>query len=496
MRDDGSNISSEDCAILKGDKMSEIPQKTANMGFIILVSMVATLGGFLFGYDTGVIAGTVKGLEDAFNTSAAAKGFAVSSMLLGSAVGALIAGRLSDRFGRRNMLMVAALFFIVSAWGSGVANTIAEFISYRMLGGLAVGAASVMAPAYISEIAPARMRGALTSIQQMAIVFGFAACFFVNYFIAQSTGLTEGAQTAIISKFGVDAEAWRWMFWVELIPAVAFFLFLFLIPQSPRFLMIRNKDDKARKSLTRLFGAGVAEAKVADIRESLSTDHVPSFKDLFLGGKIRPIVWVGIGLAVFQQLVGINVIFYYGNVLWEAAGFAEGDAFKKQVIAGVLSVIAVSITMFTIDKFGRRLLMIVGSAGMAITLGIVAYAFSTGEVINLAEGEIVMSDGMGQIAFISAMVYAFLFNMTWGPVMWVLLGEMFPNQIRGAALAAAGFAQWIANFVVTLTFPLMLGSIGLAASFGIYSAFAFISILFVAKAVTETKGMELEDMVG
>jgi len=165
---------------------------------------------------------------------------------------------------------------------------------------------------------------------------------------------------------------------------------------------------------------------------------------------------VGIGLAVFQQLVGINVIFYYGNVLWEAAGFAEGDAFKKQVIAGVLSVIAVSITMFTIDKFGRRLLMIVGSAGMAITLGIVAYAFSTGEVINLAEGEIVMSDGMGQIAFISAMVYAFLFNMTWGPVMWVLLGEMFPNQIRGAALAAAGFFQWMANFVVVYVMSIFL----------------------------------------
>ena len=472
-------------------------RSSGNIGFIILVSMVATLGGFLFGYDTGVIAGTIKGLEEAFNTGAAGKGFAVSSMLLGSAIGALAAGRLSDKFGRRNMLMIAAVLFTISAWGSGVAGSVETFIAYRMLGGLAVGAASVMAPAYISEIAPARLRGGLTSIQQMAIVFGFAACFFVNYFIAQSTGVVDdGAQTAIITKFGVEAEAWRWMFWVELIPAILFFVFLFLIPKSPRYLMIKSQDEKARKSLTRLFGKEVADVKVDDIRKSLATDHKPSFKDLFLNGKIRPIVWVGIGLAVFQQLVGINVIFYYGNVLWEAAGFTENDAFQKQVIAGILSVIAVSITMFTIDKFGRRFFMILGSIGMAVTLGIVAFAFSTGEVIDLASGEIAMTDGMGQLAFIAAMTYAFLFNMTWGPVMWVLLGEMFPNQIRGAALAAAGFFQWMANFLVVWSFPIFLASIGLALSFGIYAIFALISLFFIVKFVRETKGVELEDMVG
>lgn len=467
--------------------MSETSTKTtANMGFIILVSLVATLGGFLFGFDSGVINGTVKGLDAAFGATNFASGLNVASMLLGCAVGAFFAGNLSDKFGRRNMMMVAAVFFLVSAWGSGISDASNMFIFFRILGGLAVGAASVMAPAYISEIAPAHLRGGLTSIQQIAIVVGLTAAFFSNYILA---GVSGGA-----TELFRGAETWRWMFWVEIAPAALFLLLLFFIPKSPRYLMVKGDEAGAMACMTKLFGEVTAKTKIAEIKRSLASDHAPRMSDLKkLGGGLRPIVWVGIGLAVFQQLVGINVIFYYGAVMWEAAGFTEADALKQNVFMGVMSIFATGITLALIDKFGRKPFLMLGSCGMAFMLAVVAYAFSTGALVN---GTLELSDNMGRLSLYAAMAYVFFFNMTWGPVMWVMLGEMFPNQIRGSALAVAGFAQWIANFVVTLTFPIMLGSIGLAASFGIYSAFAFLSIAFVAKSVSETKGIELEDMVG
>ncbi len=466
--------------------MSETSTKTANMGFIIMVSLVATLGGFLFGFDSGVINGTVKGLDQAFGVANFASGFNVASMLLGCAVGAFFAGKLSDNFGRRNMMMVAAIFFLVSAWGSGIAGGSASFIFFRILGGLAVGAASVMAPAYISEIAPAHLRGGLASIQQIAIVVGLTVAFFSNYYLA---GVSGGA-----TEIFRGHETWRWMFWVEIAPAALFLILLFFIPKSPRYLMVKGDEPGALASMTKLFGADTAKAKLAEIKNSLASDHAPRLSDLKkVGGGLRPIVWVGIGLAVFQQLVGINVIFYYGAVMWEAAGFTEADALKQNVFMGVMSIFATGITLFLIDKFGRKPFLMLGSVGMAVMLAVVAYAFSTGALVD---GSLQLSDNMGRLSLYAAMAYVFFFNMTWGPVMWVMLGEMFPNQIRGAGLAVAGFAQWIANFVVTLSFPWMLANLGLAASFGIYSAFAFLSILFVAKAVTETKGMELEDMIG
>ena len=460
-------------------------EEKGNMGFIVLICLVATLGGFLFGFDSGVINGTVKGLDAAFGATNFASGLNVASMLLGCAVGAFSAGWLSDRFGRRNMMMLAAVFFLISAWGSGIADSSGVFIFFRILGGLAVGAASVMAPAYISEIAPARMRGGLASLQQIAIVVGLTVAFFSNYYLA---GVSGGATAEFRGT-----ETWRWMFWVEIAPAALFFILLFFIPKSPRFSMVKDDEAGARKTLTKLFGGTVAERKVNEIKASLASDHKPRLSDIFMGGKLRPIVWVGIGLAVFQQLVGINVIFYYGAVMWEAAGFTEADALKQNVFMGVMSIFATLLTVFLIDKFGRKPFLMIGSIGMAVMLAVVAWAFGTGELVN---DSLVLEPAMGTTALYAAMAYVFFFNMTWGPVMWVLLGEMFPNQIRGSALAVAGFAQWIANFVVTLTFPLMLANIGLSASFFIYSAFAFISIFFVAKFVRETKGMELEDMVG
>ena len=456
-----------------------------NMGFIVLICLVATLGGFLFGFDSGVINGTVKGLDAAFGATNFASGLNVASMLLGCAAGAFFAGRLSDMFGRRNMMMLAAVFFLISAWGSGIAGSSGTFIFFRILGGLAVGAASVMAPAYISEIAPARMRGGLASLQQIAIVVGLTVAFFSNYYLAN----VSGGATAEFR----GTETWRWMFWVEIAPAALFLILLFFIPKSPRFSMVKDDEAGARKTLTKLFGGTVAERKVNEIKASLAGDHKPRLSDIFMGGKLRPIVWVGIGLAVFQQLVGINVIFYYGAVMWEAAGFTEADALKQNVFMGLMSIFATLLTVFLIDKFGRKPFLLIGSVGMAVMLAVVAWAFGTG---NLVDGNLVLDPSMGKLSLYAAMAYVFFFNMTWGPVMWVLLGEMFPNQIRGSALAVAGLSQWLANFLVTITFPWMLANLGLSFAFFVYAAFAFISIFFVKMAVKETKGMELEDMVG
>jgi len=484
-----------------------------NIGFIILISCVATIGGFLFGFDSGVINGTVDGLRAAFNSEDIGTGFNVASMLLGCAVGALLAGRMADQFGRRSLLIAASLFFLVSAWGSGVSGSSLEFIAYRILGGLAVGAASVMAPAYISEIAPAHIRGRLATIQQVAIISGLFCAFLSNYFLAQ----TAGSST---EEFWLGFEAWRWMFWIEIAPSVIFFVGLLAIPESPRYLVLKGKTEQAGKVLHKLFGAGAVERKVREIRDSLVADHQPRFRDLVdpETKRLRRIVWVGIGLATFQQLVGINVIFYYGAVLWQAAGFSESDALLVNVLSGGLSIAAVIAALLVIDKIGRKPMLLIGSVGMAITLALAAFAFSTGTLMlegTVIEAGTVLANGtvfdvettltdrtldlapsMGLLALVAANAYVVFFNFSWGPVMWVMLGEMFPNQIRGSGLAVSGLFQWGTNFVIIMTFPMLLASAGLATAYGLYTAGALLSIFFVLKMVHETRGIELEDMTG
>jgi SP family sugar:H+ symporter-like MFS transporter len=469
-------------------------QADDNLVLITLISVVATIGGFLFGFDSGVINGTVDGLQTAFSSDSIGTGFNVASMLLGCAVGAYFAGRLADLYGRRTLLIVAAAFFIISAWGSGIAAGSTEFVIYRILGGLAVGAASVMSPAYISEIAPTRLRGRLMTIQQIAIITGLFIAFVSNYLLAKSAGLS----TAV---WWLGFEAWRWMFWMELVPAVIFLLALLVIPESPRYLMLTQKVVQARAVLARLFGQSRADELVQEIDESLAVDHHrPKFTDLRQPstgkgtGKIRKIVWVGIGLATFQQLVGINVVFYYGAVLWQAVGFSESDALMINIISGATSIVACTVTILFIDKVGRKPFLWVGSVGMAIALVLVTVAFSTGTMDP--SGNLALSDAMGLLALIAANVYVMFFNGTWGPVMWVMLGEMFPNQMRGYGLAVAGLAQWGANFVVTISFPILLATIGLAVAYGIYAFFAALSVWFVLRMVHETRGIALEDMEG
>ncbi len=469
--------------------MSHATTGGENTKLIILISVVATIGGFLFGFDSGVINGTVDGLQQAFGSSKAALGFEVASMLLGCAIGAFFAGRLADRWGRRSVLIISAVLFLLSAIGSGAAGSSLMFIAARVLGGFAVGAASVISPAYIAEVAPARYRGRLATVQQIAIISGLFAAFLSNYLLAK----TAGAST---EELWMGAPAWRWMFWMMAFPSVLFLVLLLVIPESPRYLVVKRRKEEALNVLTRLFGASEAQSKLAEIDASLSEDHHrPRLSDLInkATGKIRPIVWVGIGLATFQQLVGINVVFYYGAVLWQAVGFSESDALLINVLSGGLSIGACIVTVLLIDRIGRKPLLWIGSVGMAVSLALVVWAFSSG---SLVDGHLELADGMGTLALVAANAYVVFFNVSWGPVMWVMLGEMFPNQIRGSALAVAGAAQWSSNFLITMSFPILLAGIGLAATYSIYLVSAIISVFFVLKFVKETKGKELEQMEG
>jgi len=471
------------------NKEESMTTENNNFKFVILISVVATIGGFLFGFDSGVINGTVDGLKTAFDSNSIGTGFNVASMLLGCAVGAFFAGTLADKLGRRTILIVASLFFTLSAWGSGVADGSVEFVIYRVIGGLAVGAASVLAPAYISEVAPARYRGRLSSIQQIAIISGLFSAFLSNYVIARWAGTST-------EQLAWGYEAWRWMFWVELIPAIIFFFALLLIPESPRFLAASRKKERALAVLTRLMGDDEARTKLAEIDASLASDHHrPRLKDIIdKRYGVRPIVWVGIGLATFQQLVGINVVFYYGAVLWQSAGFSESDALLINVISGAVSIGACLVATFLIDRIGRKPLLMTGSIGMAVTLSTLAIVFANALVQE--GGNLELTGSAGPIALVAANLYVIFFNMSWGPVMWVMLGEMFPNQIRGSGLAVSGLAQWSSNFVITMTFPILLAGIGLGGAYGLYAAFAVISIGFIAKFIYETKGIELENMEG
>lgn len=464
------------------------PEHHVNLVQVIVISAVAAIGGFLFGFDSGVINGTVDALQIAFKSSDVGSGFNVASMLLGCAAGALLAGSLADKFGRRAVLVVTAILFTLSAWGSGVAADSVQFVIARVLGGFAVGAASILCPAYISEVAPASIRGRLASLQQLAIVLGLFTAFLSNFAIASAAG---GAS----EKFWFGFEGWQWMFWAELVPSLIFLVALFLIPESPRFLVAVGRNDHAHGVFRRL-GCLAEEAaeKVKEVQATLNAGHKPRLSDLrdATTGRIVPILWVGIGLATFQQLVGINVVFYYGAVLWQAAGFSEGDALLINVITGAVNIGSTLVAIALVDKLGRKPLLLIGSVGMALALGTMAAVFAAS---GFHPGEPLKLEGTaGMVALVAANVYVIFFGVSWGPVMWVMLGEMFKNQIRGAALSISGFAQWMANFAITMTFPVLLARFGLGGAYGLYTLCAAISIVFVWFLVKETKGKTLEEM--
>lgn len=461
--------------------------KSYNVSRVILLSSAAALGGFLFGFDSGVINGTVDALQLAFDSDSAGTGFNVASVLLGSMAGAFFAGTLADKFGRKPVMIATALAFIFSAWGSGISNGSLEFIIYRIIGGMAMGAASILAPAYISEIAPSKVRGRLATLQQLMIVVGLFMAFMSNYWLA---GLSGGATEVLWGGF----QTWRWMFWAEIIPASIFFLSLLAIPESPRYLVAAGKVEEAGKVLKGILPKINIREKVADIESTLQQGIKPKLRNIFdsYSGKVHPLVWVGLGLAILQQFTGINVIFYYGATLWKSAGFTEGDALLQNVISGSVNIFFTFVAIMLIDKVGRKPLLLVGSLGQAVMLGVMAYVFSIAP--SGGADSVTLGPTQGIIALLAANTYIAFFAFSWGPVMWVMLGEMFPNHYRGAALAVCGMAQWGANFIITISFPVLLTNLGLGISYGIYAFFGVVAYFFVKKFVDETKGLSLEDI--
>jgi len=451
---------------------------------VVQLAAVAALGGFLFGFDTAVINGAVGAMRADFEMSATLTGFVVASALLGCMVGAYVAGRLADRLGRIRVMVIASALFTVSAIGSGLAFGPVDMVIWRVVGGLGVGAASVIAPAYIAEISPAEIRGRMGSLQQLAIVTGIFVALLSDFAIAGAAG---GANEP--TALGLDA--WRWMFIAEVVPAVAYGVLAVTIPESPRFLIRIGQEKRAREVLSQVLIEGI-DTRVREIKRTITREARSSFSDLKKpGGGLLPIVWIGIALSVFQQFVGINVIFYYSSTLWQSVGFTESDALAQTVITSVTNIAVTLVAIALVDRIGRRRLLIIGSIGMTVSLGAMAWIFSQAPIVD---SEPVLSDSAGIAALIAANSFVVFFGATWGPVVWVLLGEMFNNTIRGTALGLAAAAQWLANFAISLSFPGM-AELGLWFAYGFYTFFALLSLLFVVRFVPETKGVELEDMV-
>ena len=454
---------------------------------VVLISAAAALGGFLFGFDTAVINGAVDAVRGGFALDAAQIGFAVSCALLGSALGAWYAGMLANRFGRVRTMQVAAVLLVAAALGSGLAYSVWSLIAWRLVGGIGVGVASVIAPTYIAEVSPAHIRGRLGSMQQLAIVLGIFAALLSDAWLA---GVAGGAAQPLWFRLA----AWRWMFLVATLPALVYGTLVLGVPESPRHLVAKGRIDEARVVLRKVLNMHSETAldnKLRDIEDSLRSEHKPRLRDLC--GKtagLLPVVWIGILLSVFQQFVGINVIFYYSSTLWHSVGFSEADSFTITVVTSIVNVLVTLVAIALVDKIGRKPLLVVGSAGMAITLGLMAWCFSqaTGSGATLS-----LPGATGMVALVAANAYVVFFGVSWGPVVWVLLGEMFPNRIRATALAVAAAAQWLANFAITSTFP-ALAELGLSFAYGLYAGFALLSLLLVLAGVHETKGIELEDM--
>ncbi|MEO8906568.1 MAG: sugar porter family MFS transporter, partial [Microbacteriaceae bacterium] len=444
----------------------------------------AALGGLLFGFDTSVINGAVDSIKHTFSLGSAEIGFTVAITLLGCAVGAWFAGQLADAWGRKPVMVIAAILFVASSIGSGLAFSDWELSLWRLIGGLAIGIASVIAPAYIGEIAPAHMRGALSSLQQLAITLGI-------FLALLSDAALAGPEGNALRELWFGVPAWRWMLLVGVIPAVVYGLLALTIPESPQFLIRKGKNDEALAVVRDVTGAADPQSRLGEIQESLEMQRRARYRDLrgpALG--LQPILWIGIGMAAFQQLVGINAIFYYSTTLWSSVGFSKSDSFVTSVITSVINVVLTFVAIFFVDKVGRKKLLLIGSAGMFVGLlaAAISFANATGSGANIH-----LDAPWGAIALIGANLFVIFFAATWGPVMWVVLGEVFPNKIRGLALGIAAAFNWIFNFLVTLLFPILSAAVGLGFVYAGFAFFAVLSFWFVSALLPEVTGLELED---
>jgi SP family sugar:H+ symporter-like MFS transporter len=440
------------------------------------------MGGFLFGYDSSVINGAVEAIRHRYGIGSAELAQVIAIALIGCAVGAATAGRIADRIGRILCMRIAAILFTISSIGSALPFALWDLAFWRIIGGFAIGMASVIGPAYIAEVAPPAYRGRLGSFQQAAIVVGIAISQLVNWGLLHAAGGNQRGRL-------IGLEAWQVMLGVMVIPAVLYGLLSFVIPESPRFLVSVGRRARAREILAEVEGRDVdLDARVAEIETAMRREHKPSFKDL-LGDSFlfKRIVWIGIGLSAFQQFVGINVAFYYSTTLWQSVGINPTDSFLYSFTTSIINIVGTVIAMIFVDRIGRKPLALIGSAGMVVGLGLEAWAFSH----PLVNGKLPAPQGL--IALLAAHLFVLFFALSWGVVVWVLLGEMFPNRIRAAALGVAASAQWIANWAITASFP-SLADWNLSGTYMIYTFFAALSIPFVLKFVKETKGRALEEM--
>lgn len=456
---------------------------------VIYISTIAALGGFLFGFDTAVISGTIESIrseEFGFGLSSSELGFAVASVLVGSAIGAWYAGVAAMRFGRVKVMLIASLLFSISAIGSALAFNLWDFSFWRLVGGLGVGIAAVIAPAYIAEVSPTHLRGRLGSLQQLAIAIGLLVSFISNYILANLSGSPNA------TLWG-GLLAWRWMLLVELFPAILYGVMALKLPESPRYLVSKNRLNEAKSVLVEYTAEKDPDTKLAQIQKSLGDlNEVISVKNV-LSPKTGfvPVVWVGICFAFVAQFTGINIILYYASSLWSAVGFSQSLSFAVPIGTTIIGVLMTIVGMLFIDKLGRRKLLLIGSIGMGVSLWITGFIF-----MNASQDEsgLVLSPTLSWSALISAHIFYIFFCCTWGPALWVVLGEIFPNTIRTTGLGIATCANWIGNVIVTWTFPPMLQHFGLATTYLFYGVCCIGSFFMVKYLIPETGNKELEDM--
>ena len=455
------------------------PEGHLNLRYLWTISLVAALGGLLFGYDWVVIGGAKPFFERYFNLDTESlKGWANSCALIGCLVGALAAGAVSDRFGRKRLLVLAAVLFAVTSLGNALAHSFSSFVAWRMLGGAAIGLASGLSPLYIAEVAPASMRGRLVSVNQLTIVIGILLAQLVNWSLVRH--LPVGATNDFIASSWFGQMSWRWMFGLTAIPSVLFFIGMAVVPESPRWLMKNQRPVEARAILAKIGGAEYADAAMVDIEETLATETAKvDFREL-LEPRLIPVLVLGVTLAVFQQWCGINVIFNYAEEIFKAAGYDISSVLSNIAWTGSVNLVFSFVALGTVDRFGRRPLMLVGSIGLAVIYTAMGICYANGVT------------GLPVLLLVLAAIGCY--SMSLAPVTWVIISEIFPNRIRGAAMSVAVSSLWIACFILTYTFPMLNKALGAHGTFWLYAAICVLGYFFIRWRLPETKGKSLEQI--
>lgn len=443
-------------------------EKQGSISYVYKITVVAAVGGLLFGYDTAVVAGAIGFIQKRFDLSAAMMGWIASCALIGCVTGAMFAGYLSDKLGRKKVLILSAILFAVSSIGTAIPQDLTLFVVFRIIGGLGIGIASMISPMYITECAPAEIRGRLVSINQLGIVTGILLIYFVNAGIA---GLYD-------ETWNIDS-GWRWMFGSGIFPSLIFFILLLFVPESPRWLAQAGRTDEAERILTKINGAAKAKAELKEIENAINTE-TGSFSELFRPG-LRTALIIGIILSVFSQVTGINAIMYYAPEIFKSTGDGSGSALLQTILVGIVNLLFTIVAIKYVDKAGRKGLLLAGAAGMAICLAIVGGAFY-------------MEAVKGYLVLVAILAYIACFALSLGPLTFVVIAEIFPNRVRGRAMSICLFFLWISVYFVSQFFPILLQSIGSAYTFWIFMAMSVIAFLFVWKMVPETKGKTLEEI--